>query len=254
MSLTGLWALAWNLHYSHDAPVSGAWQCRSIPHEEHKCDEPAQGDPFDRLYEENRVGGRAMNRFVIAEPKLCIGCNTCMAACSMEHKAVGLQSAPRLTVTRTTEGTAPIMCRHCEDAPCARVCPVKAITHEDGAVVLNETVCVGCKLCAIACPFGAITPHGTSTAGVAGTHPNAPTQPSTLSPLLRWEMGVRSVAVKCDLCDFREDGPACIKICPTKAIFMVDPEALDESNAAKRAASALNLGENLSFINPTEHD
>ena len=37
-----------------------------------------------------------MNRFVIGDPKDCIGCNTCMAACSEVHKAFGLQSFPRL--------------------------------------------------------------------------------------------------------------------------------------------------------------
>ncbi|HCC11719.1 MAG TPA: electron transporter, partial [Atlantibacter hermannii] len=96
-----------------------------------------------------------MNRFVIAEPQLCIGCNTCMAACSEAHKAQGLQSHPRLTVTRADAQTAPMLCRHCEDAPCARVCPVNAITHENNAIVLNESLCIGCKLCGLACPFGA---------------------------------------------------------------------------------------------------
>jgi len=194
-----------------------------------------------------------MNRFVIAEPKLCIGCNTCMAACSMVHKAEGLQAAPRLTVTRSADGTAPILCRHCEDAPCARVCPVRAITHENDAIVLNETLCIGCKLCAIACPFGAITPSGTSNAGVAGTHPNAPTQSASLSPILAWEIGVKTVAVKCDLCDFREQGPECVRVCPTRAMFVVDNTALAEANAAKQRASAATLGDNLPFINPTEH-
>lgn len=193
-----------------------------------------------------------MNRFVIAEPKLCIGCNTCMAACSMVHKAEGLQSAPRLTVTRSADGTAPILCRHCEDAPCARVCPVRAITHENDAIVLNETICIGCKLCAIACPFGAITPSGTSNAGVAGTHPNAPTQSATLSPILAWEIGVKTVAVKCDLCDFREQGPECVRVCPTKALFAVDNNKLAEANTAKQRAAAESLGDNLPFINPAE--
>nr|VXZ81280.1 Hydrogenase-4 component A [Klebsiella pneumoniae] len=48
------------------------------------------------------------------------------------------------------------MCHHCEDAPCATVCPVNAIQRVDGAVQLNESLCVSCKLCGIACPFGAI--------------------------------------------------------------------------------------------------
>ena len=91
-----------------------------------------------------------MNRFVIANPRRCIGCNTCMAACSSVHRAVGLQAQPRLTVTRTLEVTAPVLCRHCEDAPCARVCPVDAIKLTGEQVELNEQKCIGCKMCAIA--------------------------------------------------------------------------------------------------------
>lgn len=48
-----------------------------------------------------------MNRFVIAEPKRCIGCNTCMAACTQVHRQQGLQTHPRLTVERDAQGTAP---------------------------------------------------------------------------------------------------------------------------------------------------
>ena len=49
-----------------------------------------------------------MNRFVIADPHLCIGCNTCMAACSETHKQQGLQTHPRLNVVKIGELTAPI--------------------------------------------------------------------------------------------------------------------------------------------------
>ncbi|GAA5179397.1 4Fe-4S dicluster domain-containing protein [Niveibacterium umoris] len=203
-----------------------------------------------------------MNRFVIAEPALCIGCNTCMAACSVVHRAAGLQSLPRLTVTRQGDRTAPMLCRNCEDAPCARVCPVNAITHEGGAVVLNETTCIGCKLCAIACPFGAITPSGTPVTGVVSTGCNyispamqrvtAPgdtdtDSSATLHPMLAWAAGVRSVAVKCDLCDFRAEGPECVRVCPTRALFMVDDQALVQTGEHKRRQAAGALDSSFSF-------
>lgn len=63
---------------------------------------------------------------------------------------------PRLRVMLNEKESAPQLCHHCEDAPCAVVCPVNAITRVDGAVQLNESLCVSCKLCGIACPFGAI--------------------------------------------------------------------------------------------------
>ncbi|MEF2071144.1 4Fe-4S dicluster domain-containing protein [Consotaella aegiceratis] len=182
-----------------------------------------------------------MNRFIVAEPGRCIGCNTCMAACSQAHKQAGRQSHPRLSVTKTADATAPVLCHHCEDAPCARVCPVRAITHRDGMIVLDEKTCIGCKLCALACPFGAITPSGTGLAGVAGIAFPTPQNPA-LDPLLVWEQGVKSVAVKCDLCDFREAGPACVPSCPTRALYLVGDDGMDEANANKRRITADQMG------------
>lgn len=201
------------------------------------------------------MGSGIMNRFVIAEPKLCIGCNTCMAACTLVHKVDGLQSAPRLKVARNGNATAPILCRHCEDAPCAKVCPVNAIKQVGDAVVLDEVACIGCKLCAIACPFGAITPSGTGVIGVATqynqldyTVDEGNKQPAGLDPILSWEKGVRSVAVKCDLCASRETGPECVRVCPTKALFVVDNASLDQSAQTKRKARVAADSAELSFI------
>lgn len=179
-----------------------------------------------------------MNRFVIAEPGRCIGCNTCMAACTLVHRVQGLQAAPRLTVTRTESATAPIVCRHCEDAPCARVCPVDAIKRADGAVMLDEKTCIGCKMCAIACPFGAITPSGTPISGVVGYRMPHPTHSAALDPLLAWDLGVKAVAVKCDLCSFQSSGPECTRVCPTNALALVDGDLLDRAADDKRLAAA----------------
>jgi hydrogenase-4 component A len=183
-----------------------------------------------------------MNRFVVAEPNRCTGCNTCMAACTQVHKAAGLQAFPRLTVTRTFEVTAPVLCRHCEDAPCARVCPVNAITHGATSIDLDEKACIGCKMCALACPFGAITPHGTSVAGVAGVRINTPANSAALDPLLAWEIGVKSVAVKCDLCAFRPEGPECVRVCPTNALFVLDGNDLARAGQAKRQQASAGQG------------
>ena len=51
----------------------------------------------------------------------------------------------------------PKSCLHCEDAPCVTVCPTGASfkRHEDGIVLVNEDHCMGCGLCAWACPYGA---------------------------------------------------------------------------------------------------
>lgn len=100
--------------------------------------------------------------------------------------------------------------------------PVNAINRVDGAVQLNESLCVSCKLCGIACPFGAIEFSGSRPLHIPANAntpaPPAPPAPARVSTLLDWVPGVRAIAVKCDLCSFDEQGPACVRMCPTKAL------------------------------------
>jgi len=193
-----------------------------------------------------------VNRFVIADSTLCIGCHTCEAACSETHRLKGLQSMPRLKVMRSMTESAPQMCHHCEDAPCAGVCPVNAITQINGMVQLNESLCVSCKLCGIACPFGAIESSGSRPLHIPANvnspkAPPAPANPAHVSTLLDWVPGIRAIAVKCDLCHFDEGGPACVRTCPTGALQIIDDHDIVESSKRKRelalgtAADSLNL-------------
>ncbi len=178
-----------------------------------------------------------MYHFVIADNRKCIGCFACIAACTEAHRAVGLQAYPRLHVTRTPQGIMPIQCRHCDDAMCALVCPVKAITYAGDSVQINESLCIGCKMCALACPFGNILPGGTPVPGLEFTQGNyafinTPLEPDPMYlrelsyqeqlSLLNWNIGQKTVAVKCDLCYFREQGPACVEACPHKALHLID--------------------------------
>ncbi len=180
-----------------------------------------------------------MNRFVIADPKLCIGCHTCEAACSENHRHQGLQSMPRLKVMLNQKESAPQLCHQCEDAPCAQVCPVNAINRENGAVQLNESLCVSCKLCGIACPFGAIEFSGSRPLDIPANAnspkaPPAPPMPPKVSSFLDWVPGIRAIAVKCDLCDFDQQGPACIRTCPTKALRIVSNDDIADASRRKR--------------------
>ena len=121
-----------------------------------------------------------MNSFVIADPSLCIGCRTCEVACAVSHQSGscsgtleregGLHLAiedghlvskdshfqPRLKVIVGSKVTTPVLCRQCEDKPCAMACPNNAIVSEDGCVKVLQARCIGCKSCVVACPYGAM--------------------------------------------------------------------------------------------------
>ncbi len=180
-----------------------------------------------------------MNRFVIADSRHCVGCFACQAACVENHLKVGLQAYPRLIVTYTPDGAMPLQCRQCDRPDCMTVCPVKAITLRSGAVVLNETICIGCKMCSLACPFGVILPGGTPVPMYGFntgqySYENNPYQAEPMHlrelsqdrflSLLTWRLGQKKVAVKCDLCFFDEQGPACVRACPHKALSLVEAE------------------------------
>jgi formate hydrogenlyase subunit 2 len=140
---------------------------------------------------------------------------------------------------RNEKDSAPQLCRHCEDAPCAQVCPVNAINREAGAVQLNESLCVSCKLCGIACPFGAIEFSGSRPLHVPANvnspkAPPAPPAPAHVGAFLDWTPGIRAVAVKCDLCAFDDAGPACVRTCPTNALRLVDNHDIARASRRKR--------------------
>lgn len=168
-----------------------------------------------------------MNSFIIANPKKCIGCRTCEVACVMAHSKDNLLIStnkkmifnPKLSVIKTANVTAPIQCRHCEDAPCANSCPTNAITNKAGVVFIDENLCIGCKTCAIACPFGAIDLTETNQKNIQKI----------------------VVANKCDLCEGRANGPACIEVCPTKALELLQKEDIQKSTEDKRSKAALEL-------------
>ncbi len=141
------------------------------------------------------------------EPAKCTGCLQCELACSWENEQVFNPSKSRIKVfTFHDEGRfVPYTCTQCTEAWCMQTCPVDAIVINEttGAKEVIEEVCVGCKVCTIACPFGTINYNSSS-----------------------------GKVIKCDLCGGE---PECAKACPTDAITYVDA---DHTGLARMRAHA----------------
>ena len=171
----------------------------------------------------------------------CVGCHACVVSCkewnSQGHGAPlsdtdAFGAAPegsflnRVHSFEVTREDAPPMvvhfpksCLHCDDAPCVTVCPTGASYKrpEDGIVLVNEDACIGCGLCAWACPYGAR------------------------------EMDTQAgVMKKCTLCVDRiyndhlpevDREPACVKSCPAGARHfgdLADPDSAVSQLVAAR--------------------
>jgi Fe-S-cluster-containing dehydrogenase component len=154
---------------------------------------------------------------VLTDLSMCVGCRTCEAACNEANRLpppavpFGEQVVPgerrrpntsSFTAVSTydvgQDGPVHVkaQCMHCNEPACASACPVGALRKSpEGPVLYDETVCMGCRYCMIACPFQIPSyEYG-----------------SALEPRVR----------KCILCAdrIRQEGgvPACVESCPVQA-------------------------------------
>lgn len=163
----------------------------------------------------------------------CIGCNACVIACKVEHNtAAGINFTKILEQETGTYPDAgrhflPVMCNHCDDAPCIDVCPTRATysREKDGIVLVDWDKCIGCGACVLACPYDQrFQVFDERTTFPDGTDYERP-------DVNRAETGA---IAKCDFCYHRIDEgrePACVEVCPTKARIFGVVEASDSEKS-----------------------
>ncbi len=142
--------------------------------------------------------------------KCAEGCNDCVTACNEEHGLTGFnrpetdaQWIRKVKLKDKQTGhvqSLPMLCQHCEHPPCVDVCPTGAsFKREDGIVLVDKHICIGCRYCMMACPYKARSfIHET----LQDQKPHAPRGKGTVE--------------SCTFCVHRVDNdrqPACVEAC-----------------------------------------
>jgi molybdopterin-containing oxidoreductase family iron-sulfur binding subunit len=161
---------------------------------------------------------------MVIDLKRCIGCYACQLSCKAEHGTPPGVFFAR--VLKAEEGSypsvrqlfLPVLCNHCEEAPCVSACPTGAsFKSEDGIVDIDHDKCVGCKTCMVACPYGNRYFNDQRQHYFA--------QGATAYERERTARHPTEVVMKCNFCRHRlKEGklPACVANCPTVARYFGD--------------------------------
>jgi len=115
-----------------------------------------------------------LGKILVIDVAECVGCYCCQIACKDEHVGndwtpyakpqpdtghfwLKIEEKERGSIPKVKVTYIPILCMHCDNAPCIAACPQSAIfKREDGVVLINPEKCNGCKFCLNACPYGVI--------------------------------------------------------------------------------------------------
>jgi len=109
-----------------------------------------------------------------------------------------------------------VLCNHCDNPPCVRVCPTKAtFRRDDGIVMMDWHRCIGCRYCVVACPYGSRSFNWVN-----------PRTPGLIKEITGdFPTRMKGVVEKCTFCEERISSnrdPACVEACPHKALVFGD--------------------------------
>jgi carbon-monoxide dehydrogenase iron sulfur subunit len=160
---------------------------------------------------------------IFVDHNICLSCHTCEMACVVAHSrsktlygAIAEEFPPRSKIHVEPVGARgfPLQCRHCDEPQCVKACVSKALFIDagTGAVLHDSARCIGCTMCVLACPFGAVEEQAARDNQCAVS--------------------------KCDLCLSLADEPACATSCPTGAISFKESEVYSKE---KRRAYLVEL-------------
>jgi molybdopterin-containing oxidoreductase family iron-sulfur binding subunit len=181
---------------------------------------------------------------MVIDLKKCVGCMACTIACKTANytrpgifwNVVKDQEFGRYpSVSRIF---LPILCMHCENAPCVEICPTGAsYRRDDGIVMIDYDKCVGCKSCIESCPYGARYFNEDPT-GYFGLQ-------LTANEKIGYEQHKIGVVEKCTFCaDRLKQGkePACVQTCVGKARYFGDlDDPYSEVSKLKRGKHGVQL-------------
>ncbi len=179
-------------------------------------DRSAQADENLEGFLEN--GLYSAQKLLVLDLESCTRCDECTRACSDTHDGITRLIREGLRFENFLVASS---CRSCLDPYCLVGCPVDAIhrkareNHPGALEIVIEDHCIGCGLCSTNCPYGNISMHQESRAGVAD----------------------RRLATTCDLCRDLvgpNDDPSCVYACPHDAAFRMSGQDLLKIVATRR--------------------
>jgi len=131
----------------------------------------------------------------------CKGCKNCSIACMQSHSdedSLNLSDptneARNHILLNAKNEFKPLFCRHCSQPECVSACMSGALqkNYDTGFVIHNANTCASCFMCVMSCSFGVLKP----------------------------DKATKKTVLKCDFCTHKNNGPSCVKVCRSKAIYV----------------------------------